>query len=153
MFILVPLNISNISIQIYLASKRKYKEFIIIGVNLNITKNNSEKHPYKEDNLYLELNNVGYHNIVQMSCIYNYYIFYLRPKITNNFFFKAIFKPIKKVYIFEETKHQILTTRITIYRIFISSFEHLSICMKERAILEGYQKPFYLEYYFKKAKE
>ncbi len=33
-----------------------------------------------------------------MNYIYNYYIFYLRFKIINNFFFKAIFRFIKKIY-------------------------------------------------------
>jgi len=54
----------NIEIEIYLIFKRKYKEFISIEVNLNIIKNNGEKHLYKEDDLYLESNNVRYNNII-----------------------------------------------------------------------------------------
>ena len=48
----------------YLAFERKYKEFIIIRVNLNITKNNDEKHLYNKDDFYLEFNNAGYNNII-----------------------------------------------------------------------------------------
>ena len=126
----------NISIQTHLASEGEYEEFTGIKINLNTIKNDGEEHLYNEDNLYLESNNVGYNNIIQMNCIYNYYIFHLRFKITNNFFFKAIFKPIKKIYRKEETRYWIFTTRTTIYRTFILSFKHLSIYIKERAILK-----------------
>ncbi len=79
-FISVPLNISdiepeedsdtdkseelNMSIQIYLVFEREYKEFIIIDINFNTTKNDDEKYPYKENNLYFEPNNVGHYNII-----------------------------------------------------------------------------------------
>ncbi len=48
----------------YLTFKRKHKEFTIIKVNLNTTKNNGEKHPYNKDNLYLKPNNIGYNDII-----------------------------------------------------------------------------------------
>ncbi len=48
----------------YLAFKRKYEEFTIIRVNLNTVKNNGEKHPYNENDLYLKPNNIGYNNII-----------------------------------------------------------------------------------------
>ena len=54
----------NISIQIYLVFERKHKEFTVIEVNFNITKNNNEKHLYNEDNLYFEFNNIGYNSII-----------------------------------------------------------------------------------------
>ncbi len=73
-----------------------------------------------------------------MNYIYNYYIFYLGFKAINNFFFKTIFKPIKKVYRKEETKYWIFTIRTTIYRTFISSLEYLPIYIKKEAILERY---------------
>ncbi len=73
-----------------------------------------------------------------MNCIYNYYILHLRFKTTNNFFFKTIFKFIKKVYREEETRYWILTTRTTIYKTFTLLLEHLLIYIKEGAILEGY---------------
>ncbi len=44
--------------------EREYKEFIVIGVNLNIAKNNGEEYPYDEDNFYFEFNNAGYNDIV-----------------------------------------------------------------------------------------
>ncbi len=44
--------------------KRKYEEFIIIKINLNIVKNDNEKYPYNEDDFYLESNNTGYNNII-----------------------------------------------------------------------------------------
>jgi len=88
-----------------------------------------------------------------MNYIYNYCVFYLRPKTTNNFFPKAIFKPIKKVYIKEKTRYWIFTIRITIYKTFISSSEHPLIYIKERATLERCQEPSYLEHYLEKVKE
>jgi len=44
--------------------EEKYKKFIIIRVNLNIVRNDSEKYSYNENDLYLESNNVGYNNII-----------------------------------------------------------------------------------------
>ncbi len=73
-----------------------------------------------------------------MNCIYNYCIFYLKPKATNNFFFKTIFKPIKKTYKEEKTKHWIFIIKTTIYKTFILSFEYPSIYIKEETILERY---------------
>ncbi len=127
----------NIDIQIYLAFKKKYKEFIIMDINLNITRNDNEEHLYKEDDPYLELNNVEYHNIIQMNYIYNYCTFYLKPKATNNFFLKAMFKLIKRIYTFEETEYWILIIRTTMYRIFTSSSEHPPIYIKKGATLKG----------------
>ncbi len=89
----------------HLAFKKEYKEFIVIKVNLNIVKNDGEKHFYNEDDLYLEPNNTGYNNIIWMNYIYNYYIFHLELKAINNFFFKAIFRFIKKTYRKEETRY------------------------------------------------
>ncbi len=168
-FILIFLNISNIEtkeesdidksenfnvgVQIYLISKREYKEFIIIGVNLNTIRNNGEEYLYDENDFYFEPNNIAYNNIIQMNCIYNYYIFYLEFKAIYNFFFKAIFKLIRKIYREEETRHWIFTTRITIYRTFIPLSKHPLIYIKERTILEGCQESFCLEYYLKKAKK
>ncbi len=80
-FISIPLNISdielkekdldidelenfNIDIWTYLTSEREYKEFTVIGVNLNIIRNDNEEYPYNEDNLYLESNNIGYDDII-----------------------------------------------------------------------------------------
>jgi len=48
----------------YLAFKREHEEFIVIRVNLSIVKNNGKKHPYNEDDLYLEFNNIEYNNII-----------------------------------------------------------------------------------------
>ena len=48
----------------YLTPERKYKEFTVIGVNLNTVRNNSEEHLYNEDDLYLEFNNTGHNNII-----------------------------------------------------------------------------------------
>ncbi len=45
-------------------SKREYKEFIVIRVNLNIIRNNNEEYLYNEDNPYLESNNTGYNGII-----------------------------------------------------------------------------------------
>ncbi len=73
-----------------------------------------------------------------MNCIYDYCIFYLGFKPIYNFFFRVIFRPMKKVYKKEETKHWIFTTKIIIYRTFILSFEYLSIYIKEKAMLERY---------------
>ncbi|SRR6266699_6800251 len=122
----------------YLTFKEKYKEFIVIRINLNIIRNNSEKYPYKEDDLYLKPNNVGHDNIIWMNCIYDYCVLHLRFKATNNFFSKVIFKPMKKVYREEKTRHWILITRTTIYRTFILSPEYPSIYIKEGAMLKGY---------------
>ncbi len=73
-----------------------------------------------------------------MNYIYNYYTFYLEFKVINNFFFKAIFKSIKKTYKKEETRHWIFTIGITMYKTFISSPEHLPIYIKEEAMLKKY---------------
>ncbi len=48
----------------YLISEREYKKFTVIRVNLSIVRGDNEEHPYDEDNLYLELNNIGYDNII-----------------------------------------------------------------------------------------
>ncbi len=126
----------NINIQIYLTFEREYKEFIVIGVNLNTVKKDSEEYLYKEDDLYLEFNNIGYNGIIWINCIYDCYGFYLRFKAINNFFFKTIFKPIRKTYREEKTRHWIFTTKIAMYRTFILSFEHPPMYIKERIILE-----------------
>jgi len=47
-----------------LTFEREHEEFIVIGINLSIIKENGEKHPYNEDDPYLEPNNAGYYNIV-----------------------------------------------------------------------------------------
>ncbi len=47
----------------YLIFKKEYKEFIIIGINLNTARKDDEKHLYNKDDLYFELNNAGYNNI------------------------------------------------------------------------------------------
>ncbi len=83
----------------------EYKEFIIIGVNFSIVRNDGEEYLYNEDNLYFKPNNAGYNGIVWMNCIYNYYVFHLGFKATYNFFPKAIYRPIKKVYREEETRY------------------------------------------------
>ncbi len=44
--------------------KREYKEFTVIKINLNTVKKDNEEYPYNENNLYLKLNNIGYHNII-----------------------------------------------------------------------------------------
>ena len=44
--------------------EKEHKEFIIIGVNLSIIKGDDEEHLYNEDDLYLELNNIGYYSII-----------------------------------------------------------------------------------------
>ncbi len=54
----------NADVQTYLASKRKYKEFIVIGINLNIVRNDGEKHLYNKNDLYFEPNNTGYNDII-----------------------------------------------------------------------------------------
>src|SRR6266566_6358213 len=99
----------------YLISKREYKEFIVMDINLNIARNDDEKYLYNEDNLYLEPNNAGYNNIIWMNCIYNYYIFYLRFKTINNFFLRIMFKFIRKVYRKEKIRYWIFTIKTTIY--------------------------------------
>ncbi len=137
----------------YLASEGEHEEFIVININLNTIRNDSEEHLHKENDLYLEPNNIGYYNIIWMNCIYNYCAFHLRPKTTNNFFSKTIFKPMKKMYTFEETEHWILTARTTIYGTFIPSPKHPPIYTKEGAILKGYQEPSCLIHYLEKAKE
>ncbi len=168
-FISIPLDISNIEaekdsdidelenfnidIQIYLAFKRKHKEFTIIKVNFNIIKKDNEEHPYEENDPYLKPNNTRHYNITQMNYIYNYYIFHLKPKATNNFFSKTIFKLIKKIYKEKKTRCQIFTTRTTIYRTFTLSFEYPSIYIKEKTTLKRYQKSSCLEHYLKKAKK
>ncbi len=126
----------NIDIQIYLIFEGKYEEFIVIRVNLSIIKRDNKEYLYNEDDFYLEFNNAGYNGIIQINCIYNYYALYLKPKAINIFFFKIIFKLIKKIYREEKTKYWILTIRTTIYRTFILSFEYPSIYIKERAILK-----------------
>ncbi len=113
-FILILLNISDIKVEedsdidksenfnmdiwIYLTSEREHEEFTVIGINFNIARNDGEEYLYEEDDLYFELNNVRYDDIIWMNYIYDYCVFYLRFKATNNFFFKAMFKFIKKVY-------------------------------------------------------
>ena len=76
-----------------------------MDINLNTAKNDNKKYLYKKDDLYFEFNNVEHYNIVWINCIYNYYAFYLKFKITNNFFFRIIFKLIKKTYIEKETRY------------------------------------------------
>ncbi len=88
----------NVDIQIYLAFEREYKEFIVIRVNLNTVRNDDEEYLYNENDLYFEPNNIGYDNIIWMNYIYDYCVFHLRFKATNNFFFKAMFRLIKKTY-------------------------------------------------------
>jgi len=88
-----------------LTSEREHEEFTIIGVNFNIIRGDDKEHLYKKDDFYFKLNNVGYDDIIWMNCIYNYYIFHLRFKAINNFFFKTIFKLIKKTYKEKETRH------------------------------------------------
>ncbi len=73
-----------------------------------------------------------------MNYIYDYYTFYLKSKVINNFFPKTIFRSIKKIYKKEKTRYWILIIRITMYRTFISSFEYSPIYIKEEAILKGY---------------
>ncbi len=87
----------NMDVQIYLVFEGEYEEFIVIKVNFNIVKNNDKEYLYKEDDLYFESNNVRYNSIIQMNYIYDYYIFYLGFKAIYNFFFKVIFRSIKKV--------------------------------------------------------
>src|SRR6266566_2599998 len=88
-----------------------------------------------------------------MNCIYDYCAFYLGFKVINNFFFKTMFRSMRKTYTFEETEYWILTIRTTIYRTFIPSSEHPPIYIKEKATLERYQELSCLEHYLKKAKE
>ena len=80
-FISIPLNTSNIEleeedsdidesknfnvdIQMYLIFEKEYKKFIVIKVNLNTAKNDSEEYLYKENDFYLKSNNVGYDDII-----------------------------------------------------------------------------------------
>ncbi len=72
-----------------------------------------------------------------MNYIYNYCIFYLELKTIYNFFFKIIFKFIKKAYREEETRYWIFIIRTTIYRTFTLLLEHPLIYIKEGAILKG----------------
>jgi len=44
--------------------EKKYKEFIVIDINLNTARNDGEEYPYDENDPYLEFNNVEYHNII-----------------------------------------------------------------------------------------
>ncbi len=122
----------------HLTFKREYNKFIVIKVNFSIVKNNGEEYLYNENNLYFEFNNAGYNGIIQMNYIYNYYIFYLKFKTINNFFFKIMFRFIKKIYKEEETRYWIFTIKTMIYRTFILSFKYPSIYIKEKVILEGY---------------
>ncbi len=48
----------------YLTFKKEYEEFIVIEINFNTARKDSEEHPYKKDDLYFELNNIGYNNII-----------------------------------------------------------------------------------------
>ncbi len=73
-----------------------------------------------------------------MNCIYDYYIFYLKFKTINNFFFKIMFKPMKKIYKEEEIKYWIFIIKTTMYKTFISLFEHPSIYIKKEIILKRY---------------
>ncbi len=73
-----------------------------------------------------------------MNCIYNYCTFHLKFKTINNFFFKAMFKLIKKAYTEEKTRYWIFTIRTAIYRTFILLLEYPSIYIKDRAILKKY---------------
>ncbi len=79
-FISIPLNVFNIEaeeesdidelenfntdIWIYLTLERKHEKFIVIGVNLNIVRNDGKEYPYNENDLYLKLNNAGYNDII-----------------------------------------------------------------------------------------
>ena len=64
-----------------------------------------------------------------------------------------MFRPIKRIYIFKETEYWILIIRTTIYRTFTLLLKHPPIYIKKGVILEGCQKPSYLEYYLKKVKK
>ncbi len=168
-FILIFLNISdiklkedlninklenfNINVQIYLVFEGKYEEFIVIRVNFSIVKKDDEEYLYNKNDLYFEFNNIGYYSIIQINYIYNYYIFYLGSKTTNNFFPKVIFRFIKKIYKKKETRYWIFITKTTMYKIFIPLSEYPLIYIKEDVMLKGYQEPFYLEYYLKKTKK
>jgi len=80
--------------------------FISISLNtISTTKGDGEEHPYDEDDLYFEPNNAGHHSIIWISCIYDCYGFYLKFKAINNFFFKTMFRSMRKVYIEEETRY------------------------------------------------
>ncbi len=127
----------NVDIQTHLAFKEKHEEFIVIKVNFNTIKKDDEEYPYNEDDLYFESNNIEHYNIIWINCIYNYCVLYLEFKVINNFFFKAIFRFMRKAYIEKEMRYWIFTIKTTIYRIFISSFKHLLIYIKDKIILEG----------------
>ena len=71
-----------------------------------------------------------------MNCIYDYYIFYLKSKAIYNFFFKTIFKLIKKMYKEEKIRYWIFIIKITIYKTFILSFKHPPIYIKDETILK-----------------
>ncbi len=126
----------NVNIQTYLVFEGEYKEFTVIRVNLNIIKNDGEKHLYDKDDPYLKPNNAGYNDIIWMNYIYDYCVFHLRSKAINNFFLRVMFKPMKKIYKEEETRYWILTIKTTIYGTFILLFKHLSMYMKEGIILK-----------------
>ncbi len=143
----------NAGVWTHLAPEREHKEFTVMGVNLSTARNDDEEHPHKEDDPYLEPNNAGHHGIAWMSCIYDYCAFHLGPKATNNFFPRAMFRPMRRAYTFEETEHWILTTRTAMYGTFTPSPEHPPMCIKEGATLEGCQEPSCLEHYLEKAKE
>ncbi len=85
--------------------KKKHKEFTVIKINFNIVRRNDKEYFYNEDDLYLEFNNVGFNDIIQINCIYHYYTFYLKSKTINNFFSRAIFRSIKKTYREKETRY------------------------------------------------
>ncbi len=44
--------------------EKEYEEFIIIDINFSTIKNDDEEHLYKENDLYFEPNNIGYHGII-----------------------------------------------------------------------------------------
>ncbi len=73
-----------------------------------------------------------------MNYIYDYYRFYLGFKATNNFFFKTMFRFIKKIYQEKEMRYWIFIIKITMYRTFILSSEHLPIYIKKGVTLKRY---------------
>ncbi len=44
--------------------EKEYKEFTIIRVNFSTMRRDDEEHLYNEDDLYLEFNNIRYHDII-----------------------------------------------------------------------------------------
>ena len=44
--------------------ERKHEEFTIIRINLNIAKKDNKEYLYDKNDLYFELNNIGYNNII-----------------------------------------------------------------------------------------